>query len=693
MANWTVSSYSNSETTGDNVSAGSMAAYADLTITPNVGYVISATDFKIGGATESPTNTWTGGNIDSEIYKVVFSDIGTAGTVANTVKARVHFAAAATGGSSWNMPSNNDTLYIDIDEKVTVANIDRYVCIRSHHYARTDGNGVNKHTVTYATAPTDITTTNNTPLTHNLGDGLVEHSHEGTVAEGPTAPGAQVFQVTFATNTTFGYYYVNAPTATIAVGSYSSYWQVIDSSPTYTSMTTGGITSNELTSITYTVYYTPPVGVVGLDPDPASSAGAMCELGQVITFDDLIRLEDQGEPGSVPQITSVVVDTSNILSTGETRNINIYGDNAAEFYLKIVSSDSSKTYDFGPTGSGANGTFTATATTSVANTMGTNGNTQYPVDFPATSSNLTYDIIITPIAPTGVAVGVPIVANDLRLYQYARVVVTLGILDGGGEYDDGELLDGSPNTAITITGEAGTALAKGLSNTFSYTINESMVTTIGSDSLVAKTSPDFILDNQGTVITLTDGAPSSATFDVDSTTGIVATNTINWETQKIPLFGLDVTVREIAVGKYDPDLDDQVPGSSITDLTVGMLLSASNISSSTVTITSISADMITLSESIAVSASIPITFTADGVTVSSVTDGDTIVASQSLSGLTDNLSLTFGGGESDTSAYVVNGTSTQSGDNVILAGTFIVDSFPIANKTVKIDLDKLITLE
>ena len=111
MANWTVSSWTNSETQGDNVTAGSMATYADLTITPNTGYVISATDFKIGGATESPTNTWTGGNVDSEIYKVVFSDIGTAGTLANTVRARVHFAAAATGGSSWSMPGNDDTLY------------------------------------------------------------------------------------------------------------------------------------------------------------------------------------------------------------------------------------------------------------------------------------------------------------------------------------------------------------------------------------------------------------------------------------------------------------------------------------------------------------------------------------------------------------------------------------------------------
>ena len=61
--------------------------------------------------------------------------------------------------------------------------------------------------------------------------------------------------------------------------------------------------------------------------------------------------------------------------------------------------------------------------------------------------------------------------------------------------------------------------------------------------------------------------------------------------------------------------------------------------------------------------------------------------------LTDNFSLTFGGGASDVSAYIAGGTSTQSGDNVILAGTLVVESFPVANKTVLIDVDKLITIE
>ena len=678
MANWTVSQHSGAETVGDNVDDGSMATYVDLTITPNVGYVISATDFKIGGATESPTNTWTGGNVDVEVYKVVFSDIGTAATTTNTVKARVHFAADATGGSSWVMPSANKDVYIDIDEKETITDVDRPFCITSYTTAATNADSVNKHTVTYASAPTNITTTNNTPLVHNVGNGVVTHKTTGTVVDNPTYPGAQVFQVTFATNTIYGYYYYNAPAFTLS-GTNSNYYQVVASNQTYTSIVTGGVTANELTSIVYTVYYTPPNSTT--DPDISN----MCELEQDITFTQQIRQEDQGEPGAIPNITSTIVDTSNILAAGETRNINIYGDYTAQFYLQVVSSDSGKTYDFGPTSSGIGGTFTSGGTTmSELNTMGTNGNTQYPITFPSTSADLYYDIIIIPEVPTGtISPPVPIAANDMRIYQYSKVTVTLGINDSDSEYDDEEF-----PTAITIDGEAGKSLEKGIRKSFSYTITEAMVTDETIDNIAPKSSLDFTLDNQGSITTKTDSAPSSATFDVDSTTGIVAGNSINWEVERYPLFTYEEPVNSIIVGS-DVDGDISV---NHDNLVVGMTLSAANISSG-VKIESVEGGDIILDDYIATTTGIPITFTADEVTVTDVdANGTTLTASQSLSGLTDDLDLSFGGGESDTSAIVVGATSVQSGDDVVISGTFIVYSFPTTNQTVKIDIDKLITI-
>ena len=87
-----------------------------------------------------------------------------------------------------------------------------------------------------------------------------------------------------------------------------------------------------------------------------------------------------------------------------------------------------------------------------------------------------------------------------------------------------------------------------------------------SDSAVApKSSLSFALDNQGTVDTLTDGAASSATHDVDSTTGIVVGNTINWSVDKTPLFSEEAT-SEIQVGEAGQDASLTIP-TNIDNLT------------------------------------------------------------------------------------------------------------------------------
>ena len=695
MANWTVSSWSNPETQGDNVTAGSMAAYADLTITPNTGYIIQATQFKIGGATESPTNTWTGGNLDSEVYKVVFSDNGTAGTATNTVNARVHFSAAATGGSSWSMPGNNDTLYIDIDEKSSIiADEDRYFCVRSEFISRTDGNGNNKHTGTYASAPTGITTTNNSPAVFNVGDGPAEHLHSGIVSQNQTFPGAQIFQLTLATNTTFGYYYETIPTINIASGLWSSYYTVLDSNPVYTSMTVGGVTVSKLTSITFTAYYMPPINMTGLHPDPYSSASAMCELGQVIEFNDDIRQEDQGRPGAKPYIRTTTIDTSNINPNGETRIVTIDGDYNSKFYLQIVSSDSGKTYDFGPVGSGVGGVFTSGGTTmSASNTMGTNGHIQYPIEFPAISSNTTYDIIIIPISPTGtVSPPVPIAAAELRLYQYVNATVTLDLNDAGSTslWDVGDF-----PAPITLAARAGYSYDAALRKAFSWTITEAMAT--GSiTSIAPKSSLDWTLSDSGaSIITKTDGNISGTSFDVDSTTNIATGASISVSTVKYPIFRQEVASEIIIADAETTKSLTQTPNAD--NIFAGMVVTSDDIRSDiTVTVESVlEGGSVILSEEINTETSNPLTFSSSGVTVSSVTDSNTLVSSTNMTGIKDNIDLTFGGSGEETTdliAYVSDVSSTQSGDNVILAGTLNIESMPESDRTIYLDATKLITI-
>jgi len=687
MANWTVSSYSNAETQGDNVNAGSMAAFADLVITPNVGYVISATDFKIGGATESPTNTWTGGNVDSEIYKVVFSDIGTAGAVSNTVRARVHFDSTALGGTPWSMPGNDNTLYIDIDEKETVRNVDRFFCIRTQHVAETDGKGVNKHTVTYATAPTNITTTNNTPLVHNIGDGLVEHLHQGTVPQGVAAPGTLIFSIDFDANETYGYYYDNEPTIGTLSGTYSSYYTFVNSGHVYDA-------NSKLIFVTIKGYYNPPVNVTGLDPDPASSASAMCELGQSILISHVLRQSEQGEPGSTTQITDVIINESIIDAGGEVRNIEIIGDYLAQATFKVVSSDSSKTYDFGTTGSGINGTFTASATDSGSTTWGSVGkrsvsNLSWTIHFPVVTSNTYYDIIVTPTTPTTATSNVPTAANELRIYQYPVIKVSLGLLDGANVYDDGELFDGDPNASggISIQGRAGTNVD--MTREFSYTIIPAMITA-GSGTLNVKSSLDFSLDSTINTVVKLDGDAGGTSFDIDSTVGIIAGAQINWSIQKLSLFS--GTNDEITPTSYTAGGPPTI-AANLDNLVVGMQVTSSSVSErDNVIIESLAGGVVVLSSRIRTIEGEPLTFTARGVTVSSVTDANTLVASQTMEGVKDNFELTFGGGEADVNATVSSATVTKVGDNIVIAGSFNVQSFPVADVTVKLDLNELITI-
>ena len=664
MANWTVSTSTTSVVQSSSVSGGTKV----LTISPNVGYVLSAANFKIGGATETSANVWGGGNLDSTITQVQFADTGIAGDISNTVTATVTFTSFTMNSGA----AGDKILYIDIDEDVAVDRAIRNFCIASQHTAETNGSGVNAHTVTYASAPSGITTVvSSGSSVFNLGDGGVEHRSSGGVPEGTAYPGNQIFQVTFAANTVFGFFYLSPPAFSIAAGQYSSYYEVIDSNSTFDS-------NNNLVSIVYTAHYTPPVGVTGLDPDPMSSAGAMCELGHSIAFSHILRQKPGSEPGTTLNVTNVISDTSDVISTGDSRNIKVVGDIGTIFKLVLTRTADGHTYDF------STNTFTSGATTSTETTLGSSGLQDFNVTIPLVTSDATYDITIVPTSPTSTSSGVPLVAGDFRLSQFARIDVSLDMLDGANKYIDADL-----PAPVVITGEAKKDVIGSIDRTFSFTITPAMVTDAGTNTLAVKSSLDFSLDDAGSTATALDGNATSATFDVDDTTGILAGASINWEVVKAPLFSGDFD--EVSIGEYDATKQTTEP--NVDNLVAGMILTSASLSSTeTVTITSVGESSIRLSSKFTFDTRVPITFTASGITVSSVTDGDTLVASQSLAGVKDNLSLQFGGGGSDVSSDVFGGTVTKVGNNIVITGNFKVNSFSAVDKTVKIDLNKLITI-
>ena len=693
MANWTVSSYSNAETQGDNVNAGSMAAYADLTITPHTGYIIDKTDFQIGGATESPTNTWTGGNVDSEVYKVEFindpADDSKVGTIDNKVTARVYWDSTALGGTPWNMPGNSDTIYIDIDEKATIDNVDRYFCLLSKHNAEQDSNSVNKHTVTYAAAPTGVTITNQTPLVHNVGQGQVTHHVSGTVQEGVLT---LIYQVTFDANTTNSYYYdqdfINGGVVIHNAGTLTSNYDILRDNEVFNS-------NGELTSIRFSIYYTAVAGTRDFGSGPLG----MCELGHVIEFRPKLRQPVAGDVGEPHQVTGVLVNRANINPNGEIRNIEVFGDATAQCTFEIVSSDASKTYDFGPDGSGVNGTFTASATDSSSITFGAIGNPMWPIHFPSVSANRTYDVIVTPISPTTAAKGVPLVANELRLYQYVDAVVTLGLEDGGSTYTDADLLDGDPNTAITMTGASET---RGATHTreFSYKIMPAMLSS--GTTLAVKAAPDFSLDTESISTSVNgDINPSDARVvniaaGADLTSTAVAGMEVNWTIQKRVLFDLETGV-DLAVSAYDPDVFQAAVDTD--NIVPGMLVTSARISADeNITVDSVErGSFIILSRAITAKQEEVFTFTTKGISINSITDADTFITNQTLAEadkhqVKSGLEIEIGGGESDIVAWVDRASATKVSNDVFIAGTLNVSSFPQAATTVKLDLNKIITV-
>ena len=652
MANWTVSTSTSSVNAGATVSGTKV-----LTITPNTGYVISAADFKIGGATETSSNVWTGGNVDIGVNTVTFADTGTPGTAGNTVTATVAF-------DSFSMGTSNKTLYIDIDDDVETRPVDRYICIYSVHHLEQDNEGTEKHTVT---------TTSGTGITQSSpsGTNAVTMSHQGTVAENPAYPGHLILTKVFAANDIFAYYYDSVPTWNLEPSAYAPYYEVIEDSHSYNA-------DGELIGVTFKVYYTPPVPAI----DTENSAGAMCELGHEIEWTSNIRRKPQGEPGAKKYITSLQTSDLWISPSGETRSVRVFGSIGAEFTFKVNRVGDNYTYDF------TSDTFTSAATTTASTTIGSTGFEDFLIQYPSTGSNQSYDLTIQAASNiTSLAAGVPTSANDHRLYQYIDIIITLGLDDSANGYDEGEF-----PTAITITNKAGDTPSGIFQKDFSYTITPDMIRS-GQGSAIDPRSgtgyPDFTLSSGSAMVIKTDGAWSGTSGDIDSTTGILAGDGVTWSVTKSPCFDFE-EAQEIAVGDLTEETVDliSIPVDH-TNLTVGMTLSASNIPEG-VTIESRTDDTIELSEPIEVKSNIPITFTASGITVDSITDGNTLVLSQSVV-LSDNLDLQIGTAEANSDAYVKGAAVTDSHPNVVVSGTFVVDSFGNANKTLTMDIEKLIT--
>lgn len=81
MANYTLTGFSITENINDSIFFNNMATSGNITITPNDGYVVSASNFSVSSLPDS-------------IASVVFTDTTTAGAVGNTVTGLATFASS-----------------------------------------------------------------------------------------------------------------------------------------------------------------------------------------------------------------------------------------------------------------------------------------------------------------------------------------------------------------------------------------------------------------------------------------------------------------------------------------------------------------------------------------------------------------------------------------------------------------------
>ena len=90
MINYTTTTFKAREKIGDSIFHNNMVTSGTMTITPNIGYVVTASDFSIT-------------TLPSEISAATFTDTSTAGQLGNTVTITATFASDFVSASPIDM--------------------------------------------------------------------------------------------------------------------------------------------------------------------------------------------------------------------------------------------------------------------------------------------------------------------------------------------------------------------------------------------------------------------------------------------------------------------------------------------------------------------------------------------------------------------------------------------------------------
>ena len=433
-------------------------------------------------------------------------------------------------------------------------------------------------------------------------------------------------------------------------------------------------------------------------------------FGDLILFShetqEILDLTTNVYNNALIQINSFELETSDIASGGGVRSFAVKGDAAARFNLKVTRSSDSKTYDFSST------TFTTPATQLSDKLIGSAGSFVSSLHFPNVSSDDVYTVELSPVVSKGTTLSSVIqdstddLKSTLTINQYKAITISLTSISSS--YDGS--YSGSPKYATTtFVGERNstTRLQKNISFDFTLSAN-SFTFTRGYDTNVASiTGFDFRSSvvkvkngNQtaGIVVALDDinNIVEGMTMTGTGVTGVPRVVSINGENKTVT-----VSVSQDAQGDGgmadDANLTFSYGGSStskaisgcefevlgLEENDNGFLLNAATLTPVTTLVNGdVSSATIDVDSTAGIKAGSTTTVSGKGInsaagaiTVSSVTDSDTLVLSASQN-LDNDTQLTF----------------TGSSRSANLTFDFAITNFGTADHTITINLDSILTV-
>tara|TARA_Y100000401_G_scaffold117059_1_gene124523 strand:+ start:8938 stop:11232 length:2295 start_codon:yes stop_codon:yes gene_type:complete len=464
MAIWYTIAGTGSSTGGDNLSGDTI----DVTITPvnpdtgvHSGFNMKAADFKIGGATEtdgsgsatSDTGIWEGGNVDTGISKVQFTDLGIAGNINNTVRARVTFGSTT--------PSADATYYIDIDEKTVTLpdgstgdaisnNPSRSICFFlkvTYHANITYGFYIpTTNTTTWtelAASGGDITRTLVNSTTAEA-DGYYKYKFEGSITnynEGSSYPfvrvlarrkhlGAEIDPLPGAGDpvfTTHDFYFTGS-TPQLDIPDQGQSWANFAYAYAYI---LNNASINNSDNLSYAEYLDINLNPVDSDFALDNEAGDVCSLGHTIVWD--LEIFDPPEVVDLinPVIKSIQIPSS-FGSAAGYHDIIVRGTRRAKYTPVLYKTSSTTTTQ--PASTLAYYNF---QTNSFQTNKPTDDNYEIPssngqpaqithsVLMPSASAETRYELYLEPIANTEFSSTIPTMPGDNPIVQEGTHTITL----------------------------------------------------------------------------------------------------------------------------------------------------------------------------------------------------------------------------------------------------------------------------